>query len=832
MRRHQVGDYTQQRRRGFTRSLLRSCSPSFNHINMPARYLTSRFPSVLLATLLLGIFCSAASFAAQWTLASELKSTHRATAAEAKAVRRDFASAQILYNFEDDAFLIHDGDLVIDGNFDSNTRLVVRGNLKVKGFYTDYRDDIGVLIVTGTMSAENLYSWGALYVGKDLNVAGLALTVYNDFTFEVAGKVNARALVISDKSNDYKPGKLEIVLDESGDIRAAEMDIATRSFVPELFSRRDHFEPELDDDFYGLTFDDSYAKSLMSDEAPVFRKQIAAKGLYADVTRTMQSSLNDSEQIALLRQDLLLAQLIASRPDLSDSVAKALAAMKDPTVNTWLAASKPELVLAQSTGNLSPDLAQSLASNPETSLAALQDLSRHANPQVRRTVAKFEALPDSDAGRKMIDLLVVDPDADVRADVLLAFGYASAFGWNLSDAVIQARLADREQAVLNALAYAQLNAAQAKALIPKLDADGALQMALSLRQQAEQARPSRLSRAQITELAQLLVARKLAKEEYPRATTEAFLALPAAEQSAQLPTLIERKTLDLDKVMGECNSHAVLNQLAAISLTYSKLISDDLAENPFLPEALQVQIVQLAQKAPPKKDDDYSDHPIDALEELLGNDFIHPSAMNLAVDLALARGLQPADGSYQNALFHANTLTAEAISKLDAKLAGDEDWALTLMGQEAASVPQRVNSLRRWYDDDEDLIKSLKGAENLTLAQFYQRAAQSASINLQQYALGNPTLPLALVKALQASQHDDVAEAAKAHPQIPLAQLDAKLLADPEKVEYLTRLDPKDWLQLSQTATSVRTRAMAHGRYATMLRKAVLGRPRINSSGH
>ncbi len=764
--------------------------------------------------------------AMEWTVASELPAARKATPAEAKALNKEFGGAQIMYNFEDGDFLNHDGDLLIDGNFDCDARLVVRGNLKVKGLYNDYQNDIGVLLVTGNMSAHQLYSWGALYVGKDLNVAGLALTIYNDFTFEVAGKVNARALVISDKSADYTAGKIAIELNDMGEITDADMDNAVRGFLPELFTKPSHFEPEIDD-FYGLNFDNGEALERMSAGRPIFREKPAAAGLVNDVNRMMSSDLSEIDQAKLLVKDRLLAQMLASRPDLSDAIAKQLAALKDPTINDWLAASKPELIYAQSVQNsgdaaeISPKLAASLAGNPATSLATLAKLAEHSNAGVRVALAKFSALPDTAPGRALVDKLVLDTDASVRAGMLDAFGFASAFGWALSDSTIDERLKDTDQATLNALAFAHLNAAQVKRLMGKLDGDGALLLAISLREQAEQARPTRLSSTEITGFARQIVARPVVENEYGRASTEAFFALPAAEQASAIVDLVSRKAIDVDNVMRESNSHAVLEKLAALSLENSKMISDKLAENPFLPAALQLQIVQLAKAAKPKAEDDYADHPIDALEELLGNDANVPEAMNQAVDLALERGLQPADGSYQNALFHADTMTPQAIAKLDARLSSDDDWALTLMGQPAATVAQRVKSLRRWYDDDADLQKSLSGAESLSLPEFYLRAAQSASIELQKIALQHVDLPLELVKSLQASADTEVAQAAMLHPQIALDALPLAKLVDVDAVKHLPRKNPDDWLRLSELLSSLSARAAARARYAQMLRKAV-----------
>jgi hypothetical protein len=765
-----------------------------------------------LLALMLMVF-STLMFADNWTKASSLKGTRQASEADRSALLKELD--QIAYNFEKANFLIHDGDLVIDGNFDCDTLLVVRGDLTVKGLYNDYRGDIGVLVVDGNMSAQHLYSWGALYVKRDLNVAGLAMAVYNDFTFEVGGKVNARALVISDKQSDYTAGRIDVELNDDGGI-----DKAVRHFVPEVFTQTDHFEPEFDDDFYGLSFDEGEALERIGEDLPVFRTTPAAQSLDQEVQRAMKSELSDAQQQSLANLDPLLAQLIAARPKLSDATAKMLLARNDPIISAWLAGSKPELVRTQSKA-ISPQLAESLAKNPETSLASIAQLAQDPNAAVRVMVAQYQALPDSDAGRTLIKTLINDADATVRASTLSAFGYASNFGLKLDDASIDARIADSDSTVRLAAVQLSLNAKQARVLLAGLNEEGRTAFAAQLRLQAEQRMPTRLTRQEITELAlKMLVTPDKASFEQVRINTEAFLALPGKEQAAQMPKLLAARVIDPDIVARDTTSRTVMRQIADFAMTQIKMIPENIAENPFVPEDLQLKIVELARTAKAKSDDDYGDHPMDALEELLGNDYAAESALNQAVDIALKQGIAPADGGFQNALFHNRFLPQTALAKLDQKLDGDEDWALTLLLQKHATVSQHVRALKRWYDDDQDLQQSLKGAEGLDEAAFYQRAAQSASKDLQEIAVQNLKLPLNLVKLLQSSTHEEIARAASMHTQIDLKQLDLTQIKTDNDLTYLPRHDAKDWLSLSQSLSSTYLRAIAYQRYGDAVQRA------------
>jgi hypothetical protein len=68
--------------------------------------------------------------AAHWLRTDDLP-LREADAAERARIRDSLVHTQIGYNFDDESVrvLVHDGDLVVDGNFDNGDLLVVRGNL-------------------------------------------------------------------------------------------------------------------------------------------------------------------------------------------------------------------------------------------------------------------------------------------------------------------------------------------------------------------------------------------------------------------------------------------------------------------------------------------------------------------------------------------------------------------------------------------------------------------------------------------------------------------------------------------------------------------------------
>ncbi|MGW6918402.1 hypothetical protein ACWGB8_31990 [Kitasatospora sp. NPDC054939] len=129
---------------------------------------------------------------------------------------------------------VHPGDLVVPESLDHDTALIVDGDLVVHGFVDDYVSDIGMLVVLGDLVVRDLVSWGSVYVAGDLRAEGLVCGYYNDFTFEVAGRVHGRALVLSDKSADYTAGELEVEID-SYEPTKEQLRAAREIFVPQVY---------------------------------------------------------------------------------------------------------------------------------------------------------------------------------------------------------------------------------------------------------------------------------------------------------------------------------------------------------------------------------------------------------------------------------------------------------------------------------------------------------------------------------------------------------------------------------------------------------------------
>lgn len=287
--------------------------------------------------------------AGDWTRASELPGTHAASAAEIKLFRHKLGGTLMKDYIERGSHvLVHDGDLRIDGNFDNDAILVVRGNLDVTGMFDDYRADIGIVVVFGDMRVRDAYSWGAMYVQGDLHATGLVMTVYNDFTFEIGGAVHARGLVVSDKSASYKRGTLGFVLDDMGSSSEDDVANALRQLEPALFTAPGHldlYSGELDE----LQPDHEAARERLADGGTVFRASPAPTELTTWALQAIAETSDDTTLTALIGRDPLIDQLLASRTDLDSTIARRLAERGDPIVLAWLAQTAPHAVPARDT---------------------------------------------------------------------------------------------------------------------------------------------------------------------------------------------------------------------------------------------------------------------------------------------------------------------------------------------------------------------------------------------------------------------------------------------------------------------------------------------------
>lgn len=91
---------------------------------------------------------------------------------------------------------IHHGNLTINGDVQPPSLLLVTGNLTVNGRL----DDTDSIAILGNLHVQHVASEAWFIVGGNCVASGFVFGVYNDCTFEVLGKLHARAVITDDHS--------------------------------------------------------------------------------------------------------------------------------------------------------------------------------------------------------------------------------------------------------------------------------------------------------------------------------------------------------------------------------------------------------------------------------------------------------------------------------------------------------------------------------------------------------------------------------------------------------------------------------------------------------
>lgn len=721
--------------------------------------------SSLLPCLLLGLIGGVGAAERQPRGHADIDGLQPLDAARHAQILDQIGSAQVRYQLEDGPghWLLHEGDLHVPGDLDLDAALIVAGDLRIDGSYDDGHGD-GQLIVLGDLQLEHAFSWGALLVRGDLDARGVVFAVYNDFSFEVNGKVNARGLVISDKSNDYRIGRIDFVLDDmSSDVETLDTQagLALRHLQPELLTDPGHLELDEYSSLGSLAPDFDLARRWVREGRPLLRAEAAPSRLAQQAAVAIGADSDAAALAELLGGDPLLAQLVAARAEVPESLHAALIALDDPIVQEWMARVAPQASFVRRRQALTPELAATLAIHPDTETATLEAIAGDADPAVRLSLASRETLPLT-----LRERLANDAQAAVR----VAF-----INDQLGAETIARRVADDAPAVRSAVAALSLDAAQVTRLLAERDVELRVALARGLRAQAEFRAERRIDDAARAVLAARLLdeAADLHSEDYQRRqiATDAFLALPANAQAERFADSL--KQLDLEEIAEHSPSLQVMNELVALADQHGGVLPPPLGSNRLLPDALQGEIIARAERFDPDsvEADSYEPTPDAALEALLYNDraaqLLSPARFGQITRLILDRGINPADGGLQNAYFHFKGFTPEAIEAISDELGNDEDWALTVLLQPAAGRAALSRALQRWYDDAE-LQAELRSLAKLDDEAFWRGLAHADSADLREAAAGNRHTPEALLTTLSEDSDEEVRYAACWNPRLPL----------------------------------------------------------------
>lgn len=653
----------------------------------------------------------------------------------------------------------HRGDLTLDRSFANDDIVIVDGNLTIKGDYDDYSPGIGVLLVLGDFTVDDVLSWGSIGVAGKLASTGLVYANYNDFTFEVAGTIAARALVVSDKSANY--GKVEATIEQTDD--DFRMDAALRRFVPELLIK-DLLDNASDGDEPTVVAraDWDEANRRVHAGLPLFRDAPGPATLEADTARLLDAKTDDATVARLAASDRLLALVAASREKPALALQRQWLAQNDAAVLARLAAN-PDVnkdILAQ-IARQQPAASAVAAKNPNASASLVAPMAHSADPSVRVAVLEHRDVPAA-----QLATLAADQDAAIR----LALAQ-SRHVRRLAPADVDRLVADAEARVRGAMLRRDgvLRIAHYAKLAGDADDDVRVAVAESLARQAVwQDLPIG------TPAEREAIAAKLADDRVPRVRLAAIAAAPSADQERLATALADATKTPLDADLAATTRNVALMRRYADG---TQDAAENLAKNPALPPSLQQRLVaRLPPSDTPRPRFSVLADPEEIVKQMNSWDAIveeltnNPNAAPATVT-AIANYCKNINGRarFCNTLLDRNDL-APAIFDTLAGIGDDDlrdDWALAVIGAPHAQRRQVVEAFVRWYDDEPFVDAFKAAAKRGDDAAWLTSLAESTHEALREVAAHNAATPPAVLVKLRGDSADDVRFAASANPSLP-----------------------------------------------------------------
>lgn len=285
---------------------------------------------------------------------------------------------------------IHHGDLLIPHDICNDISLVVMGDVIVHGCYDDYAClQTGSIVCFGNMWAENIFSWGAIFVERNLFVDGLLHTVYNDHSFEVGETLFARVAIVDDKASNDPRQQCEIYAADQA-LNSEELEEAVtkcKKVMPLLMWDADSDEDNgrLPDFNRTRAFYYQGEKLFLKSRQPP--KKVGSEEDFAG--KLLSRKDTSAEQLAAIANDQKRKFIVAVHPSCTSELLEVFASDTDQRIR-WAAASHPnssETALEKLSLDSDETLRLAVAMNPATSSSVLDALSLDQSELVRGAVA-------------------------------------------------------------------------------------------------------------------------------------------------------------------------------------------------------------------------------------------------------------------------------------------------------------------------------------------------------------------------------------------------------------------------------------------------------------
>ncbi|EEW0115423.1 TPA: DUF2773 domain-containing bactofilin [Escherichia albertii] len=690
---------------------------------------------------------------------------------------------------------VHRGDLVVDGDIESDGKLIVLGNLTIKG---DLSTDslIEPWIVLGNVTADNIFTGSPLLITGSINAKGLVfINSYYDNPSTIKGSINARGIFIDDTTAPvlFSSANSEFIVRASDKQETKNVKKALTLMNPEAYYWRVVNDEDVLNDFF---------KRSNSRIAGNVCKQMKQHALFRsnpspDLAQELQM-LDEGKVAAFEGRDIATFDL---------AVLRTL-----PTIKGISAKLRKQLINSNDEQTIE-NMARYM---PDHEILALTDQQLGYQPVVLglldreplsvEIMTRMSHLPDGVgplnlAVREDLPLDIVMTLAKRDWDMIIQDLYKDA--WLLPESIIDGYIRSDNPDIRRVGANGQLTYLQAMLLAKDSSNDVRSSLASNLADMKHHGQLLRMTPEESDKIAAYLYQKFESDDDL---TDTLFLALPDNLQFKFVKRM-EKKIPDYFC----CRGMQIIHSDAALQRLLTRFNNPEgwsnLAKNQYLSTAMKQKIWQRVlwhRKHHPEADSAAYETSADMiLSELISRGEVDDQMLLNATSL-----IRQGNWDYlESALFSWGNLPAVVLKELQQNTPRNDSWAKLFLSQENSTRAQVNEALRVYYASDPDVITQLDKLAKQPDRIWWSTLAKSKRTYFKLGALNNRHTPPA---ALAAETDSEWWIVAMNNPYFPADVLKVRLKRDPLLALELANPDPQLIRQLARQGKTrtIREQAM------------------------
>ncbi|BAT39249.1 DUF2773 domain-containing bactofilin [Escherichia albertii] len=690
---------------------------------------------------------------------------------------------------------VHRGDLVVDGNIESNQKLIVLGNLTVKGNISTFSLS-NPWVILGNVTATNIVTDSPLLITGSINASGLVfIDSYYDNPSTIKGSINARGIFI----NDIIAPVVVSSTNSEFMVRAGDKNDTENVKKALTIINPDAY-------YWGLINAEDALKEIfkrsniriagnvcnqMKKEA-LFRPKPSPE-LVQELQMLDEGKVAAFEGRDIATFDLAIMRTLPTLKGISANLRKQLINSNDEQTIESMARYMPDNEILELTD-------QQLGYQP----VVLGLLNRE--PLAVEIMTRMSRLPDGVgplnlAVREDLPLDIVMTLAKRDWDMIIQDLYKDA--WLLPESIIDGYIRSDNPDIRRVGANGQLTCLQAMLLAKDSSNDVRSSLASNLADMKHHGQLLRMTPEESDKIAAYLYQKFESDDDL---TDTLFLALPDNLQFKFVKRM-EKKIPDYFC----CRGMQIIHSDAALQRLLTRFNNPEgwsnLAKNQYLSTAMKQKIWQRVlwhRKHHPEADSAAYETSADMiLSELISRGEVDDQMLLNATSL-----IRQGNWDYlESALFSWGNLPAVVLKELQQNTPRNDSWAKLFLSQENSTRAQVNEALRVYYASDPDVITQLDKLAKQPDRIWWSMLAKSKRTYFKLGALNNRHTPPA---ALAAETDAEWWIVAMNNPRFPVDVLKARLKRDPLLALELANPDPQLIRQLARQGKTrtIREQAM------------------------